>query len=278
MNATTAQLVDHLPARKRRPSLWLALLWKEWRQQRLVFVLLAATCLGGYAIWCKANGWRGDGATLTALLAFAALCLGVNAFATDTDERSGEFLDRLPVSAWRLLIVRYLVTMALASLCFVLPVVLMTPVGDDWGLCTWGALVWGPERLVPVAFVIASSAVALTGALSRSGLGGMSTWLLAASVTLPGGCRARLVRRALLAGARLEYPPSRTGASPASWVLGCRGPPDPRPVRDAPNRPPVGFHRPKAGGLGAILVRVDVHIVGRTDSCSQREPLLPHGV
>lgn len=184
-------------------SVWTMLLWKEWRQQWLAFALLAATCLGAYAIWCKPDNWRGDGTTLTAMLVFAALCLGVNAFATDTDDRSGEFLDQLPVSAWRLLLTRYLMVMALASLCLVLPVALMTPAPGDWGLYTWGALVWGPAWSVPVAFVIASGAVALTGALTRSGLGGMGTWLLAAG--LVGVTASAPIVPALVTGRRFPF-------------------------------------------------------------------------
>jgi len=82
-------------------STWGALLWKEWRLQRLPFVALAGLCLAIYLGYDKVSGGDPDIRGAFVLLVLAATCLGASAFAAEHDDRTEAFLGSLPLPLWR---------------------------------------------------------------------------------------------------------------------------------------------------------------------------------
>jgi hypothetical protein len=172
-------------------STWGALLWKEWRQQRLAFLAFAGLCLAIYLGYDKISGGKPNIRGAFVLLVLAATFLGANAFAAEQDDRSEAFLASLPSPLWRRLLVKYLMVVPLALLCLVLPLAMtQSVVGSDANaLFRWGTKLglrvvmgWriaeGAASLAVVAIFLLTASVSLTCALARRGLGGLATLLL----------------------------------------------------------------------------------------------------
>lgn len=160
-------------------SVWAMLVWKEWRQQWLVALLLACFSQGSYLVYCRTDRWQGDGTVLLVLVALAGFSLGTSAFTAESDDQTEGFVVRLPIPVWQQLAVKYLFAMVLALLCLVLPVWAVPPVGADW-LASFAPLPQTPRNWALLALAVTSGSVALTGILARLGLGSMGTWLTAA--------------------------------------------------------------------------------------------------
>lgn len=111
MNAQGAAVVNEAEkVRGHRPLL--ALVWKEWRQQRLVFLVLAP--LAPILLLLSAGEWAWVTAGAAGLACGAvALLLSVNAFTADVEERSLEFVETLPLSRTRIFWVKIAVTCVL---------------------------------------------------------------------------------------------------------------------------------------------------------------------
>lgn len=155
---------------------WGALVWKEWRQQWLAALLLGLLCLLGYLAYTSAFRWEAEPTALVVWLFLATQCLAASAFAAEADDRTADFLLGLPLHPLRLLLAKYLVTLVLAVLCL-LPAAFLHTV-----LCLVGPQngrsAWGPQLLLLcLGGVAASGNLAVVGALSRQGLGGMGALL-----------------------------------------------------------------------------------------------------
>ncbi len=96
---------------------WGALVWKEWRQQRLAALLLGLFCLLGYVGYSGFYRWEPEPSALVVLLVLVALCLGTSGFAGETDDQTARFLATLPLPAWQTLTGKYLMVGGLAVLC-----------------------------------------------------------------------------------------------------------------------------------------------------------------
>ena len=98
-----------------RPSPLRALIWKEWRQQRWVF-LVAALLPVAMTLMVR---WLADGDLAVILggltLGLSALLLGANAFAGEEEDRSAEFQRAMPVSRGGVFWVKAGVCLALAT-------------------------------------------------------------------------------------------------------------------------------------------------------------------
>lgn len=163
---------------RKTDSVWTMLLWKEWRQQRLVALLVAGVCLGAYLAYCRTGHWEGDGTVLLVLAAVAGLCLGANAFTAEAEDRTEGFLARLPTPVWQLLAIRYLFALVLTLLCLVVPVCVLPPVGAEW-LAPFLRFPQTPQNWALLAVAAASGGIALAAIVARTGLGSMGTWLAA---------------------------------------------------------------------------------------------------
>ena len=151
---------------------WEALFWKEWRQQRVAALLLGLFCLLGYLGYSAAFRWEPERTALLTLLALIAPALGANAFAAEEEDRGAGHSSWLPVPRRRTALARYAVATGFAVLCLVPAYLVFLLLGSgrlrahlpDWPLAL-------------LALLLVGSAVAVTGALTGDGLGGMGALL-----------------------------------------------------------------------------------------------------
>ncbi|MBT7161261.1 MAG: hypothetical protein HN904_00710 [Victivallales bacterium] len=154
-------------------STWGALLWKEWRQQRLAALFLCVVSLAGYLGYCRTGSSGPEPAGWFVLLLLTAACLAANTFAAAGDDRDDAFLPSLPLARWRLLVVKYPVVLGLALLCLLPPALLLRPPLQDVFKSTWGRGAWMPLPPVIGMLLLATWTVAMVAALASQGLGGM---------------------------------------------------------------------------------------------------------
>jgi hypothetical protein len=167
-------------------STWGALLWKEWRQQWLTFVVLAGLCLTGYLGYCKSAGGRPDPTGWVLLLILASACLGASVFAAEGDDQTAGFLDRLPLAKWLPLVTKYTVAMTLVVLCVLLPTLLRYPDLDEAFCGTRLTVAWQFLNPWGAVALCVSAIVAVAAAFAGSGLGAMGTLLATGAVAAIG--------------------------------------------------------------------------------------------
>jgi hypothetical protein len=154
-------------------STWGALLWKEWRQQRLAALFLCVFSLAGYLGYCRTDKGDPDPTGWLALLLLSALCLAANSFAMEREDRTEAFIVSLPLPRWRLLAVKYPAVLVLAFLSLLPAALLLRPPLGTVFMSTWGSEVW---RVLPPAvgiLLFATWAVAMVAALASQGFGGI---------------------------------------------------------------------------------------------------------
>lgn len=185
MNATTLDSTAAPQGTPRLPSVWQALFWKEWRQQWLAALLIGLLCLVLYLLSCHLDQGRGEGTALLVVFSLACLSLGTQAFASEKEDRTEEFLAGLPLPTWKLLLTKCLVSIGLASLVLAVCALAVFPGSDEWlpRLGQHNRLI-GPPTPTRIllfwglfTFACGSGMVALTGILGRLGFGSMGTWL-----------------------------------------------------------------------------------------------------
>ena len=187
MNAMTLESIAMSEKSRPTRSVWRALFWKEWRQQRLAGLLIGLACLGLHTLWSRMNGWQVDGIALMAVFALACLSLGTQAFASETDDRTTDFLAGLPLPPWKLLLAKYLLAFGFGLLCLGACCLLAVPASvDRWLAGGSNTRLVGPlsqQRVLLLWGLLTAAAgsgmVALTAILARLGLGSMATWLTA---------------------------------------------------------------------------------------------------
>ena len=100
----------------------LALLWKEWRQQRAVFAALSLVSVVVLVLgWTRSMFHASGGAVLIGCLGMPVL-LGANTFAGEHDARTSEFLQLLPSRPLVVFAVKFLVALLL---CIPTPLILV---------------------------------------------------------------------------------------------------------------------------------------------------------
>jgi len=167
-------------------STWGALLWKEWRQQRLAFVALAILCLVVYVGGNRSMGGKPEAIALLVLLVVASLVLSVNAFAAGRDDGTESFLSGLPIESGQLLLVRYVTASLLAMLCVMPAFLVRRPVlGEVLQVFDGGLAPLENDLLLPVVpLFLATATVALAGVVTGRGLRGIVALFTAAVVVL----------------------------------------------------------------------------------------------
>ena len=104
-------------------SIWLSLLWKEWREHRLLLLILSVVALlSSFFMWSKAesdllgiylNGWFFFLAFYSVL---AGLFLGMSVAGRENSRGTAAFLFALPMGTWRAAVAKILVASATAIL------------------------------------------------------------------------------------------------------------------------------------------------------------------
>ncbi|MBT3290471.1 MAG: ABC transporter permease [Victivallales bacterium] len=158
-------------------STWGALLWKEWRQQCLPFLFLACFCLVGYLGYCQSAGGRPEPTGWFVLLILAAICLAANGFAAEGDDRTDTFLAGLPLSRWRMLVVKYPIALGLAFVCMILPSLVLRPAFGQVFAGMLSKSIWSALHPTVAIFLATSAVVAIGGVLAGHGVGAMWTLL-----------------------------------------------------------------------------------------------------
>jgi hypothetical protein len=187
MSQTHTQTIHHVSSPQTscalRRSLWLALLWKEWRQQRFTALFLGAFCLLGYFAYCRVVGGRPEPTGWVVLLGLASACLGASVFAAESDDRTASFLSSLPLSRWIVVAVKYATSLTLVVPCLLLPALLLRPRLDEAFGGTILAEAW--QTLTPLwgTILCMSAIIAVAGALAGSGLGAMPTLFASVGLT-----------------------------------------------------------------------------------------------
>lgn len=105
-------------------SVWRALLWKEWRQQRWVALPLAAlpTVLFVGIYFLTSHRWQELAALgLSSLAAVVSpLIVGANAFCGERDDQSDEFLCRMPLGGLQVFVLKVALVWAISLLTILL--------------------------------------------------------------------------------------------------------------------------------------------------------------
>jgi len=158
-------------------STWGALLWKEWRQQRLAALFLGLFCVIAHFTASTVMESGLEAPEWMALLSIAFGCLGAASFGTESDDRTAEFVSLLPIPARRILNAKYTMAMGLAFSCLLLPSLFLQPdLGVAFDSITPEAMHGAVGRTV-ASVACASTIIALSGALAGGGLGAMGTFL-----------------------------------------------------------------------------------------------------
>ena len=241
--------------RKQFHTGWEALVWKEWRQQRLAALLLGLFCLLGYLGYCRAMKGDPEPTSWVLLLVLASGCLGASVFAGESDDRTAGFLGRLPVSPWWTVLTKYGLALGLAGGCLLVPALLMRPDLGEAFAGTSAQETWGQVNPLLGSALAASVVVALAGALAGSGLGAMATMLTAALAMLGSGSL-------LVVSTRLSYFSSSRAMGLGTAILVAWGLAHVWLVRTwAGRRQAQGYWRPLVWAGAVVLVPATSQIV-----------------
>ena len=185
MNAVEMSTGQAIPATEfRRPSPVLALLWKEWRQQRPDFLALALAgplivLLGSMSQFISSlhlssladASWVAsyfDAAGTLIATAAAPILLGANAFAGERDDHAVHFLRQIPVSSTAVFWGKLVVVSVLCSMCAALVFISSCSAGNDvWAVRSailWMAVgVLAGLSLGATASMVAAAGAGVTG-------------------------------------------------------------------------------------------------------------------